>query len=128
MRELLIVGLAGALGAIVRYGVTGWMYELMGPRFPWGTLMVNVAGCFLLGVLMQVSLTSELVSPDWRLALGTGFLGAMTTFSTFSFETLREVERGAWGLAGANVAANLALGLPATWLGLLLARRLLGDA
>jgi len=126
MRELLIVAAAGAAGAVARYAVSGWTYEAFGARLPWGTLAVNVAGCFLLGLVMHASLATTLVSPEWRLAIATGFLGAMTTFSTFSYETVREMEAGSWGAAGANVMLNLALGLPATWLGLLLARRMLG--
>jgi len=128
VRELLIVGVAGAAGAIGRYALSGWVYELAGARFPWGTLSVNVLGCFALGYLMHVSLTTTSISPQWRLALGTGFLGAFTTFSTFSYETVREIERGAWGAAGANIALNLALGIPATFAGLILARKLIGGA
>ena len=128
MRELLIVGAAGAAGAIGRYALSGWVHDLAGARFPWGTLSVNVLGCFALGYLMHVSLTTTAISPQWRLALGTGFLGAFTTFSTFSYETVREIERGAWGAAGANIALNLALGIPATFAGLILARKLLGGA
>ena len=128
MRDLLIVGVAGAAGAIARYTVSGWVYELAGTRLPWGTLAVNVIGCFLLGLLMHISLATTIVPPAWRLALATGFLGALTTFSTFSYETLREFERGDWGVAGTNIVLNLALGLPATWLGLVLARRMVGGA
>ena len=128
MRELLIVGAGGAIGAITRYSVSGWTYDLVGTRLPWGTLVVNVAGCFALGVVMHASLATTLVPPQWRLFIATGILGALTTFSTLSYETLRELERGAWGAAGANVLLNRARGLPATWLGLLLARRILGGA
>ena len=126
MRELLIIGGAGALGAVARYLLSGWTYDLMGTRLPWGTLVVNVVGCFLLGVVMHASLATELVPSHWRLGLTTGFLGAMTTFSTFSYETVREMERGAWGAAGTNVLLNVAIGLPATWIGLVMARRVLG--
>ena len=128
MRELLIVGAAGAAGAVGRYALSGWVHEFAGARFPWGTLAVNVLGCFALGYLMHVSLATTAISPHWRLALGTGFLGAFTTFSTFSYETVRELERGAWSAAGMNVALNLALGIPATFLGLFLARKLMGGA
>ena len=127
MRELLIVGFAGAAGAIARYAVSGWSYELIGTRLPWGTLIVNVAGCFLLGLFMHASLTT-LTSPEWRLAIATGFLGALTTFSTLSYETIQKLEQGSWGAAGMNVLLNLAIGLPATWIGLVLARRVFGGA
>ena len=100
------------------------MSELTGQRFPWSTIVVNVIGCFLFGLIMHL-----VAIPDsWRLVACTGFLGAMTTFSTFSYETVREIETGSWGAAGANVMLNLALGLPATWLGLILARRIFGGA
>jgi len=128
VRELLIVAGAGAAGAVSRYVLSGWVYELAGERLPWGTLVVNVVGCFALGCAMHASLATTSFSPDWRLAIGSGFLGAFTTFSTFSYETVREIERGAWGAAGANIALNLALGIPATFVGLYLARRMWGAA
>jgi len=128
MRELLIVGAAGAAGAVARYSLSGWTHELVGTRLPWGTLVVNVTGCFLLGLVMHAALATDLISHHWRLAIATGFLGALTTFSTFSYETVREIERGSWGAAGANVLLNLLVGLPATWLGLVLARRIFGGA
>jgi len=84
VRELLIVAAAGAAGAVGRYALSGWVYELVGDRLPWGTLVVNVVGCFALGYVMHVSLATTAISPAWRLAIGTGFLGAFTTFSTFS--------------------------------------------
>ncbi|MHC4940529.1 MAG: fluoride efflux transporter CrcB [Planctomycetota bacterium] len=128
MRELLIVAAGGAVGAVARYSLSGWVYDLAGTRLPWGTLAVNVVGCFLIGIVLHASFTTTLVPPGWRLAIATGFLGSMTTFSTFSYETIRELERGSWGAAGANVLLNLAVGLPATWMGLVLARRMWGGA
>ena len=128
MRELLIVAAAGAAGAVGRYALSGWVYELAGERLPWGTLAVNVIGCFAIGYVMHASLATTAISPEWRLAIGTGFLGAFTTFSTFSYETVREIERGAWGAAGANIALNVAIGIPATFAGLYLARRIMGGA
>jgi CrcB protein len=128
VRELLIVAAAGAAGAVGRYALSGWVYELAGDRLPWGTLVVNVTGCFVLGYVMHVGLATTAISPQWRLAIATGFLGAFTTFSTFSYETVREIERGAWGAAGMNVALNLLVGIPATFAGLMLARRMFGGA
>lgn len=128
MRELLIVAVAGAAGAVGRYALSGWVYELAGERLPWGTLAVNVVGCFALGYVMHASLATTAIPPAWRLAIATGFLGAFTTFSTFSYETVREIERGACGAAGANIALNLAIGIPATFAGLFMARRMLGGA
>jgi len=128
VREILILGAAGGLGTIGRYAISGWAYRWLGERFAWGTLAVNVAGCLLIGFLMELGLSSEALGRQTRLALTVGFLGALTTFSTFSYETLRYVEDGAYGLALANTAANLLLGLLATWGGLMAARALLGGA
>ncbi len=126
LRELIWIGLAGAFGSLSRYTVSGWVYELLGRGFAYGTLVVNITGCFLLGLLMELSLTGDLVPPGLRMPLAAGFLGAFTTFSTFSYETMRYIEDGAWLLGLQNVAASLALGLLATWLGLSAARLMTG--
>ncbi|MEM1032073.1 MAG: fluoride efflux transporter CrcB [Myxococcota bacterium] len=107
MRELLMVAGGGALGALGRYGVTQWTRGR--GDFPWGTLTVNVVGSFLLGVLMGLALSGHL-GRGMRAALATGFCGAFTTFSTFSYETLALVRDGRLGRAGANVGASLVLG------------------
>ncbi len=126
MTELLSLAIAGAAGTVSRYVVSGWAYRLLGERFAFGTLAVNVVGCFLLALVMQVALVSDAVPRSLRLALTVGFLGAFTTFSTFGYETLRYLEDGAWLLATANVAANLIVGLSACWAGLLAANALTG--
>jgi len=126
LREFALIAVSGALGAVARYGASGLAYRWFGERLAWGTLLVNVAGCYLLGLLMELSVGSEVVSRDARLALGVGFLGAFTTFSTFGYETLRYVEEGAWGAAVLNVASNLLLGLLAAWLGVVTARVWMG--
>jgi CrcB protein len=128
MREIVALALAGAAGTLGRWALGGWAYKLLGERFAYGTLAVNVLGCLLLGLLMHLSLASDLVPEGWRVALGVGFLGAFTTFSTFGYETLSYAEQGAWSLALANVVANLVLGLAAIWLGAALARGALGGA
>ena len=89
--QLLGIGLCGALGAMLRYGVALWIPP---GRIPWGTLAVNVVGSFLLGLLVALSLEGHLVPRAWRLPLTTGFLGAFTTFSTFSVETVRLLQQG----------------------------------
>jgi CrcB protein len=126
VREILALAAAGAAGTLGRWALSGLVYRGLGTRFPWGTLVVNVAGCFLLGALMELALTSELVPRAWRVALSVGFLGAFTTFSTFGYETMRYVEDGAWAAALANVGASNALGLVATWAGFVAARAALG--
>ncbi len=117
MDKLLAVGLGGFVGAIARYLLTLWLIKVAGRAFPWGTLLVNVLGCLLIGLLMQLALSRPWFSAPLRLLLVTGFLGSLTTFSTFSFETLDLVDRGAWWLAAGNVLLNLVLGLAAVLAG-----------
>jgi fluoride exporter len=108
---LLVV--AGALvGAPLRYLVDRFVQARHDSVFPWGTLTVNVAGSFVLGFLVTGGLPSGVVA-----AVGTGFCGALTTYSTFAYETLRLVEDGAWGYAALNVAASLFAGLGAAFCG-----------
>ena len=108
---LLLVLVGGAVGAPLRYLADGWVSRRAGPALPWGTLAVNVAGSFLLGVLAAAS-------PTWLITLGgTGLCGALTTFSTFSFETVRLLEEGRLRSALLNVLASVALGLAAAALG-----------
>lgn len=98
---------AGAVGAPARYLVDAWMGDRTVGSFPWGTFMVNVSGSFVLGVVTGLVLYHALPQTP-KLILGTGFCGAYTTFSAFSFETVRLMEEGALVEAAANVAANLA--------------------
>lgn len=120
--RLLLVAVGGALGAVARYQTTAWLARLAYPStFPYGTLAVNVAGSFLLGLLLGFGAESRLaVPPTLRIALGAGFLGAFTTFSTFSYETLEVLRLGEPRLALVNVAANLTAALAACWLGIVL--------
>jgi len=128
VRELLLIGVAGALGTLSRYALSGWAYRLLGERLPWGTLAVNVLGCFLLGLVMQVGLSTDALSRTARVAITVGFLGAFTTFSTFGYETMKAIEDGAWGAAGLNVALNLVVGFLAVAVGFGLARQVWGGA
>ena len=100
-----------------RYGVTVAMTRWLGEDFPYGTLAVNALGSLLLGFLAHVLLHHPSVPPSWRLPLTTGFLGAFTTFSTFSVETVKLLDAGHHGAAASNVLANLALGLALVTLG-----------
>ena len=125
MRVLVALAIGGALGTVGRYSVGLWSFRILGPRFAFGTLFVNVAGCFLLGFLMHVAMSTETMSRSVRLAATTGFLGAFTTFSTFGYETVRYIESGSPGLALTNVFANLGLGFVAVWAGLYVARAIL---
>lgn len=125
MRPLLAVALGGALGAVSRYLISGWVMRFShGSPFPFGTLTVNVTGSFLLGLLMSLgSEGSMLVPPTARVMIGVGVLGAFTTFSTFSYETIEALRVGDLRIAMGNVALNVVLTLVACWLGLELGMR-----
>ena len=125
MTRLLIVCSGGALGAGARYLVATWAARALGADFPRGTLLVNVSGCFLLGVLVA-ALSSRPGSDDLRLFLGAGVLGGYTTYSSFNAETLALAGSGRAGAALAYLAATVVLGLAAGAAGLLAGRALVG--
>lgn len=127
MSRFLLVCLGGAVGTGARYLVAIGMPRLVGTAFPYATLTVNVLGSFLLGAIMQVGLTTSLITPGMRLVLTTGVMGGFTTYSTFNYETMEYLRRGTIWLAALNVAATLSLCLLSGALGLALARRLLGS-
>ncbi len=113
------VAVAGAFGALARFAVDHAVQRRAGSDFPLGTLVINVTGSFLLGVLVGAALHLGL-SAAWVTVLGTGMLGAYTTFSTFSFDTVRLLENGEWRPAVANLVAGVGVGLTAAAIGLLL--------
>lgn len=114
---------AGALGSGARYLVGLWAVERLGAAFPYGTLIVNVAGSFALGMVAHLA-TASAWSPELRAAIAIGFLGGFTTYSSFNQETLTLLGNGATGIASMNIAITLTAGLAAGWLGLLVARQL----
>ncbi len=122
--QVLLIGLFGGLGCISRYLVSGWTYTLLGRSLPYGTMVVNIGGSFLLGFLMTFGLRSTLLPAGIRVGLTVGFMGGFTTFSTFSYETLKLVEEGSLMQAGANVALNITLCLLSVAAGVMLARQL----
>jgi CrcB protein len=122
LRTVLLIGLAGGAGAMSRYAAGVAAVQLWGERFVYGTLLVNVVGSLLLGLLLELDRRTGAVSHTWRMLLGVGFLGAFTTFSAFGYETLLYLAQGTPHLALLNVAANLVLGLGAVWVGWVLAR------
>jgi fluoride exporter len=126
MLRFLFICLGGAVGTGARYLIAIGAPRLLGTSFPCATLIVNVAGSFLLGVVMHVGLTTNLMTPQTRLVLTTGMMGGFTTYSTFNYETMEYLREGAIGLAAVNVAATLLLCLLAGALGLVLARWLVG--
>jgi CrcB protein len=125
--RFLLICAGGAAGTATRYLVSLAAPALLGTSFPFGTLLVNVAGSFLIAVVMHVGLATDLISATTRLTLTTGFMGGLTTYSTFNYETLRYFEEGAWGLGAANMAATVAGCLGAGVLGLAVARAIWGS-
>jgi CrcB protein len=126
MTRVLLVGLAGALGTLARYFIGLWAGRALGAGFPYGTLIVNVAGCFLIALVYELAL-SGLVSPTLRITLTTGFMGGLTTYSSFNQETTSLLRQRAWAGGLGNVGITLVACFAAGWLGLALARRLAGS-
>lgn len=114
---LLYIALGGAAGALARYGLGGWVQDRAGFGFPWGTLVVNVLGCLLIGFAMRY-LEAVRLAPEVRALTAVGILGAFTTFSTFSYETVALIEDGAWGRAAGYALGSLILGIAAVWVGM----------
>ncbi len=122
--KILYLGIFGGLGCVARYMVSGWVYNLAGKSLPYGTLAVNVIGSLLLGLIMEGNLRSTLLSPELRFGITVGFLGGFTTFSTFSYETVRLLEEGSLVAAGANILLNVTVCVAAALIGIYLARQM----
>lgn len=122
MENIIIIGLGGFIGAVLRYQVSGWAYQAMGTDFPYGTLVVNIAGSFVLGLFLTLAEGKFMVSPVMRSFIAIGILGAFTTFSTFSFETVQLMQSGSYISAVLNIVLSLALGIPAVMGGILIAK------
>ncbi len=122
--KLLYLGIFGGLGCVARYLMSGWVYNLAGRAIPYGTLAVNVIGSLLLGLIMEGSLRSTLLSPELRIGITVGFMGGFTTFSTFSYETVRLLEEGSLVAAGANILLNVTVCIAAAVIGIYLARQI----
>jgi CrcB protein len=120
----LIIGIGGFLGANARYLVGHWVAERYGPSFPHGTLVINVSGSLAIGFFLVLITERVNVHPNWRLFFVTGFLGAYTTFSTFSFESFALLQERSYLLALANVVGSVTLGLIAVLVGVIAARAL----
>ena len=125
MTRLFWICLAGAAGTGCRYLIAVWTAQRLGSAFPFGTLIVNLAGCFAIAAIMHAALTLSW-SPTLRAALTIGFLGGLTTYSSFNYETSRLLEEGAVAAAALNAIATIGGAFAAGWLGMLCARQLLG--
>lgn len=126
MTRVLLIGLAGALGTLARYFVGVYAGRSLGTSFPYGTLIVNVLGCFLIALVSQLALSTTLVSPTVRLTLTTGFMGGFTTYSSFNYETTNLLRERAWAAGAVNLGVTLLGCFIAGLLGLAVARRIAG--
>lgn len=124
MYRIFLVGLGGLVGSVARYLLAGWVQDLNGAQFPFGTLAVNMLGSFILGLVMTLSLERGLISPEVRILLGTGLCGGFTTMSTFSYESIALLQYDNPTAALGNIAVTLAGCLSAVWLGSFVARSL----
>ncbi len=121
MLNVLAVACGGALGALARYWMSSLIYKQLGTAFPWGTLGVNVLGSLIMGMIFALAQQRDLPDP-WRLAVAVGLLGAFTTFSTFSVDTLVLLQQGTWVRAGLNVLLSVVLCLLAAGVGMAVVR------
>jgi len=121
LQKYLFIALGGALGAIARYWVGSAASGRIGIKFPYGTLLVNISACVIIGFTLTYLGKRADLSPAWRFLIPVGFIGAYSTFSTYEWETLSTLRSGAYFLAGLYAVGSLILGLAATWLGTALA-------
>jgi fluoride exporter len=121
MWQIILIALAGAVGAVARFGLANGCYLLLGRDFPYGTLLVNVLGSLFMGFL-AIWLVDKALSPELKIAILVGLLGSFTTFSAFSWDSLQLIEQQLYFKAMLNIVAHLLLCLGMTWLGMLLAR------
>lgn len=122
MQKYLYIAVGGALGSLARYWVGSLVAGRMGTRFPWGTFVINLSACFLIGFSLELLGNRVELSPAWRYLIPTGFVGAYSTFSTFEWETFSNLQLGAVPVAGVYVGLSVVLGLVGVWCGVVAAR------
>jgi len=122
LRDFIAISLGAIVGANARYIVSRFAARMLGSAFPYGTLLINVAGSMIVGFFMIWTSERVLLDPRWRLLVVVGFCGALTTFSSYAFETLAYFEQGQWALLFTNFAANNLLCLAGALAGMALAR------
>ena len=121
MLKYLVIGLGGFMGAIARYAVGIFIGSRFGVRFPYGTFVINMSGCLLIGFIMAL-LQRSTASAFWRYLIPIGFIGAFTTFSTFEYETFRAIQDGEILIGGLNVALSVIVGFFSVWVGSLIGK------
>lgn len=122
MKTAATIALFCAGGGLTRFYLSAWVHSLLGRAFPYGTFVVNIVGAYCIGLVMELGLTSTAIPHNLRLGLTVGFMGGLTTFSTFSYETFRLLEDGQFITAFVNVLASVAACLLLTWLGIMTIR------
>jgi fluoride exporter len=120
--KYVMVGIGGCLGSILRFWLGTYIGSRMGTRFPYGTLVINITGSFLVGLILVLLTAKTHWSPNWRYLIPIGFLGGYTTFSSFEYETLRTIQDGQIGLALLYAAVSVIVGLVAVWGGVMAGR------
>ena len=125
LSRYLMIALGGALGSVLRYQVTIAVQSRIPATFPYGTFVVNLSACLIMGFVMTLLSERVAVDPNWRFLIPIGFIGGYSTFSTFEYETFTAVAAGSGSVAAANIVGSVAAGYVALWLGVLLARQLL---
>jgi CrcB protein len=123
---VLLVFVGSGLGGAARYLFSVWMVQIVGAVFPYGTVIINITGSFLIALIGGLSAKTNWISPELRLFLTTGIMGGYTTYSTFNYETLTLVQQGAWGLAAANLLGTVVFAIGGGLLGFALANLLAG--
>ena len=120
MKNILLVGFGGGLGSIARFLCQKYLYALYPHPFPIGTFVVNIVGCFLIGIFYALAEKGNILTPEWRLLLTTGFCGGYTTFSTFAYENINLLKGGDFLYFGLYIAGSVILGIVATFCGMLI--------
>ena len=122
--RMIIISVGAVLGANARYLLSNWAAQKWGAAFPYGTFLINLSGCLLIGFFLSLTAERVPVDPRWRLFFAVGFLGAYTTFSTYTYDSLMLLERGQWLPGMINLLGSTVLGLAAVMLGVFLGKNL----
>jgi CrcB protein len=124
VKPILIIALGGGIGSVLRYGIQTITYKLYPFAFPLGTFIVNIVGCFLIGVFYALSEKGNIMTPNWRIFLTTGFCGGFTTFSTFAFENMNLLKGAEFLYFGLYTAGSVMVGIGGVYLGILVIKLL----
>lgn len=122
MLAIILVAIGGSIGSVLRYLISKWAAEKIDFTLPYGTFIVNIVGCFIIGFFMTMVTERVVVSPYWRLFVTVGFVGGLTTFSSFSYESIQLLLQSNFFQGFCNIGGNIIIGLFATWLGISVAR------